>query len=70
MDLEYCYLALFSQVSLIFSLHLGLFLVLGQFVCLISIEMVLDSLLDYKLHFLLTLGGVSYGFFSHDSEVV
>ena len=70
MDLEYSYLALLGQVSLMLSFHFGFFLVFGQFVCLVSVEVVLDSLLDYELDFLLTLGGVSYGFLSHYPEVV
>ena len=69
-DLEDSDLALISQISLMLPLHLGFFLIPCEFISLVPLQVVLHSLRDDLLHFLLALGRVCYRFLSHHPQVV
>ena len=70
LNLEHSHSTLFLQVSFMLAFHLGFFLVTSQLLFFVAVQMVLDALCNYFLHFSLAFGWVSNGLFCHYSQIV
>lgn len=70
LDLKNSNATFFCQVSIVLTLHLGLFFITSELIVFVTIQMVLDSLGHDFFDLSFTLRWVGNRLLSHNSEVV